>query len=79
MRTSAAARRRGVGARMLAHLIEAARGRGYERLNLETGTQEYFAPARRLYRRHGFVECGPFADYVIDPHSTFMTLVLHGY
>jgi putative acetyltransferase len=20
------------------------------------------------------VECGPFADYVLDPHSVFMTL-----
>lgn len=25
-------------------------------------------------RRHGFVECPPFADYVQDPNSIFMTL-----
>ncbi|RYJ07213.1 MAG: GNAT family N-acetyltransferase, partial [Actinomycetales bacterium] len=43
---------------------------------LETGSQDYFAPARRLYARHGFVECGPFGDYVVDPSSVFMSLGL---
>jgi len=76
MRTSAAARGRGVGAGMLAHLLAEAAARGYERVSLETGTQPYFAAARRLYARHGFVECGPFADYVEDPYSVFMTRTL---
>jgi putative acetyltransferase len=44
------------------------------RLSLETGSWDHFAPARALYRSHGFVECGPFADYVLDPNSVFMTL-----
>jgi putative acetyltransferase len=52
------------------------RGVGYARLSLETGTPEAFDPARRLYARYGFVECGPFGDYVPDPWSTFMTLEL---
>ena len=30
-------------------------------------------PGARLYRRHGFVECAPFADYKSDPNSVFMT------
>ncbi len=34
---------------------------------------EGFAPARALYARFGFVECEPFADYVEDPYSVFMT------
>jgi putative acetyltransferase len=46
------------------------------RLSLETGTWEYFRAARELYRRHGFVECPPFADYVLDPNSVFMSLDL---
>jgi len=50
-----------------------ARRRGYARVSLETGSQDFFAPARRLYERHGFVECGPFGDYVLDPHSVFFT------
>ena len=45
------------------------------RLSLETGSWPYFAPARALYARHGFTECGPFGDYREDPNSVFMTLV----
>ncbi len=73
MRTAAAARRRGVAALLLDHLFATARQRGYHRLSLETGTQEFFAPARALYASRGFVECGPFASYVLDPHSVFFT------
>jgi len=76
MRTSAASRGRGVAAAVLAAILSEARRRGHKRLNLETGPQEFFAPARRLYARHGFVECGPFADYAFDPYSVFMTLDL---
>lgn len=76
MRTASAVRGRGVGARMLIHLLETARNRGYTRLNLETGTEEFFAPAHRLYKRHGFRECAPFGDYRPDPHSLFMAIDL---
>ena len=76
MRTAGAARGQGVGARMLTHLLDEATARGYERVSLETGTQPYFAAARRLYARHGFTECGPFGGYVEDPHSVFMTRAL---
>lgn len=73
MRTAPAARRRGVAGRLLDHVLDTARERGYTRLSLETGTQEFFAPARALYRSRGFVECGPFASYVLDPHSVFFS------
>ncbi len=66
MRTSTAARGRGVATRLLTHVIGEARRRGYERLSLETGSQDFFALARRLYRRHGFVACPPFGTYVAD-------------
>jgi putative acetyltransferase len=46
------------------------------RLSLGTGSWPYFAPARALYARHGFVECAPFGDYREDPNSVFMTLEL---
>jgi putative acetyltransferase len=46
------------------------------RLSLETGSWEYFRPARALYKSHGFVECSPFGDYVPDPNSVFMSLDL---
>lgn len=76
MHTSQEARGRGVAGFMLAHIIAEARRRGYSRISLETGSMEAYAPARALYARHGFTECDPFGDYVEDPNSTFMTLVL---
>ncbi len=76
MRTSSVARGRGVASSLLVHVLDDARKRGYGRVSLETGTQDYFAAARRLYERHGFVECPPFGDYVLDPSSTFYTLSL---
>ena len=76
MHTALAARRRGVGSAMLQHIIAFARSRGISRLSLETGSWDYFQPAVALYRRHGFVECQPFADYLKDPNSIFMTLDL---
>lgn len=76
MRTTAAARGRGVATLMLRHILAEARARKLERVCLETGTEDYFAPARRLYSRNGFTECPPFADYVLDPNSVFMELRL---
>jgi len=76
MRTAAGARGRGVAAAVLAHLLAVARERGYRRVSLETGAEDFFAPARRLYTRHGFAPCAPFADYTHDPHSVYLTLEL---
>ena len=76
MHVAEAARRRGIGGAMLRHIIAAAREGGMGRLSLETGSWDYFRPARALYARHGFVECLPFADYAPDPNSVFMSLDL---
>jgi len=76
MHTAEAARGRGVGSALLQQILAAARARGMSRLSLETGSWPYFAPARALYARHGFVECGPFGEYREDPNSVFMTLAL---
>ncbi|QEX24631.1 N-acetyltransferase [Hypericibacter adhaerens] len=69
-------RGKGAGSAILRHIIAAARARGLTRLSLETGSWDYFLPARALYARHGFVECAPFAGYKPDPNSVFMTLDL---
>jgi len=76
MRTTAGARRRGVATRLLSTVIAEARRRGYRRVSLETGTQPFFEAAHRLYERHGFVPCGPFADYLPDPNSRYFSLTL---
>jgi putative acetyltransferase len=76
MRTAPSHRGQGIGALVLRFIVEEARQRGYRRMSLETGSMEFFAPARRLYERHGFEYCEPFADYREDPNSVFMTLRL---
>ncbi len=73
MRTSSSHRRKGVAKNLLNHILEEAERRGYNRLSLETGSMEAFEPARKLYANFGFTYCEPFADYVEDPYSVFMT------
>ena len=76
MRTTPASRGRGIAALLLTRILADAQERGFEQLYLETGSEEFFAPARRLYDRHGFTDCPPFADYTLDPHSVFMQRTL---
>jgi putative acetyltransferase len=76
MRTSLAHRRRGVGRAMLNHIVQEARKRQYELLSLETGSMPDFQPAQKLYESFGFAYCSPFADYIPDPNSVFMTRAL---
>lgn len=73
MRTTKAHVRKGVASALLEHVIAEARRRGYRRLSLETGAMPYFEPAHSLYRKFGFSNCPPFAGYVEDPNSVFMT------
>jgi len=76
MRTDPARRGQGIAGQLLRHILAEARARGLVRLSLETGSEEFFAPARRLYARHGFQPCPPFADYTDDPLSSYFTLDL---
>jgi len=73
MRTDYAHQRKGVASTLLRHMIGEAERRGYRRLSLETGSMDYFEPARRLYSSFGFMRCGPFDRYIEDPNSVFMT------
>jgi len=76
MRTANAHVRRGIARAILRHIESAARVKGIQRISLETGPHAPFAAAQKLYASEGFVECEPFADYVLDPYSLFMTKVL---
>ncbi len=76
MHTREVLRGRGLGRRMLEHILAEARRRNYSALYLETGSMDAFIPARRLYEAYGFDYCGPFGDYTEDPHSVFMCLPL---
>lgn len=76
MRTAPSRRGRGIGSGLVEHALADAGDRGLTRVSLETGSMDFFAPARSLYRRLGFVECEPFGTYGQDPNSTFMTIGL---
>ena len=73
MRTASSHRRKGVAKQLLQHLLDEAKQRGYTRVSLETGSMDFFLPARALYASFGFKNCPPFADYIADPNSVFMT------
>jgi len=68
-----AARGHGLGRRLVDRVVDVARGRGYRRISIETGTMEAFTPARSLYSAAGFVPCRPFGDYERSPTSAFLT------
>ena len=76
MRTAPAHLRRGVAAALLEHIIGEARRRGLARLSLETGSGPEFEPALALYRKRGFVDGEPFADYRPSPFNQFLHLDL---
>jgi len=73
MRTANDQLGKGVASALVAHIISAARTRGYTRISLETGSAPEFAPAHALYKKFGFEFCEPFGSYIQDPHSLFMT------
>ena len=73
MRTTSAARNKGIASTLLRHILDAAKQKGLNKISLETGSHDFFAPARKLYAKHEFTECEPFSDYKLDPHSVFMT------
>ena len=76
MRTVSKHLRKGVGRAVLQHMIEEGKRRGYKRMSLETGSMAAFEPARKMYEGVGFTYCPPFADYIEDPNSVFMTMKL---
>ncbi|WP_312412814.1 GNAT family N-acetyltransferase [Comamonas sp.] len=76
MRVGAEQRGSGAAQQVLDHVLAQARVMGAARISLETGTEAFFAPARRFYARNGFAHCAPFGSYQPDPNSCFMRLEL---
>ncbi|OED71404.1 GNAT family N-acetyltransferase [Vibrio splendidus ZS-139] len=76
MRTTQFARQSGVASKLLQHVLDTAAARQYQQISLETGSEDYFKPARNLYEKFGFDYCEPFSDYELDPYSQFMTIEL---
>ena len=76
MRVSSELRGRGVASKLLGHMLNEAKLKGYRVLSLETGSMPFFEPARKLYQKFGFKICSPFANYKEDTNSVFMSLGL---
>lgn len=76
MRAAQSVRGNGTGSALLERIVDLAHEKGMTELNLETGVEDFFAPARRLYEKHGFVLRGPFADYEGEPGSLYYGLAL---
>jgi putative acetyltransferase len=76
MRTAEAHLRKGVGAKILDHIVAVARKRGYTRLSLETGSGPAFEPALALYRTRGFRNGDAFGSYEKSPFNQFLHLDL---
>ena len=69
-------KKKGVGERIINHLIEEAKKLKISKLSIETGAGEFFLPARNLFSKFGFKKCPPFAHYKDDPNSCYYTLDL---
>jgi len=76
MRTHPDFIRKGAASAVLERIIAVAANRGVRLLSLETGRGPAFEAALALYRRRGFIDGPPFADYQPNDFSQFLHLSL---
>ena len=69
-------RGKGLGIKIIQHLVDEAKKLNIKKLSIETGVGEFFTPARKLFIKFGFKHCEPFAHYKSDPNSCYFTLDL---
>tara|TARA_Y100001958_G_C20863200_1_gene300572 strand:+ start:34 stop:501 length:468 start_codon:yes stop_codon:yes gene_type:complete len=69
-------RGKGYGIKIINHLIREAKTLNIKRISIETGSGDFFAPARKLFDNCGFKPCPPFAHYKEDINSLYLTKIL---
>ena len=69
-------RRKGNGIKVINHLIDEAKKLNIKKISLETGTGNFFVPARKLFDKCGFKICEPFAHYKKDLDACYMCLLI---
>ena len=69
-------RKSGIGEKIISHLIDEAKKLEISKLSIETGSGNFFLPARNLFLKFGFKKCKPFAHYKEDLNSCYYTLDL---
>ena len=52
-------RKKGYGDKILKHLLIKAKNLNLRKLSIETGSGEFFKPARELFQKIGFKKCPP--------------------
>ena len=70
-------RKKDNGINILKHLIFEAKKLNIKRISVETGTGDFFTPARKLFNKCGFKLCKPFAHYKEDPNSCYMSMLIN--
>jgi len=69
-------RKKDNGIKILKHLIFEAKKLNIKRISVETGTGNFFLPARKLFDKCGFKLCKPFAHYKEDLNSCYMSMLI---
>ena len=69
-------RKKDNGIKILKHLIFEAKKLNIKRISVETGTGDFFTPARKLFNKSGFKLCKPFAHYKEDLNSCYMSMLI---
>ena len=69
-------RKKGIGEKIIKHLIYEAKKLNIKKLSIETGAGQFFLPARNLFIKFGFKPCPPFAHYKEDSNSCYYTIDL---
>ena len=73
LRISDKFRNKGLGEKIINHLINEAKKLNIKKISVETGTGIFFKPARKLFEKCGFKPCKPFAHYKEDPNSCYFS------
>ena len=69
-------RKKDNGIKILKHLIFEAKKLNIKKISVETGTGDFFTPARKLFNKCGFKLCKPFAHYKEDANSCYMSMLI---
>ena len=69
-------RKNGLGIKIINHLINKAKKLNIKKISVETGSGDFFSPARKLFKKCGFESCRPFAHYKEDPNSCYFSIDL---
>ena len=70
-------RNKGNGIKVIDHLIYEAKKLDIKRISIETGSGNFFEPARKLFKKCKFEPCEPFAHYKVDINSLYLTKLIN--